>query len=245
MDIVVKVVIVLTVATVAAPKPADKISTVKFQLPVVNPGEKPSERKLSVVDPQDFKELYKTHNGRLFSKTTPHVDLTHTFCGEVKQGEAQGFHSQYVVDKNSAQPCARIIGKITGDNPEKRPYSADKIEVRNSNGKYKLREARERRPLTFFPKHWGPPFIVKLAQAIYNQCKGNSMLIDGTACLKNYKFPDSEVYPPTMNIKINVQDGIIKSAYPTKNVYGCDHNCTFSESDYPLPSAAAKNRQDL
>ena len=240
MDIVVKVIIVLTVATVAAPTPADKISTVVHAIPGL------VRERLSVVDPQYFKCVHKNHNGRLFSKTKPHVDLTHIFCGEVEHGEAQGFHSQNVVDKNSAKPCARIIGQITGDNPEKRHYSANEIKVRNSNGEYKSRRARERRPQTFFPRRWSPPFIVDLAQGIYNRCKGNSegnsMLIDGTACLKNYKFSDSEVYPPTMNIKIKFKGGIIKSAYPTENVEGCDPKCTFY---YPLPSTAAKKRQDL
>lgn len=242
MDIVVKVVTVLTVATVAALKPADKISTVVH----VIPGEESSVCELSVVDPQDFKSVYKTHNGSLFSKTTPYVDLTHIFCGEIsKKNRAQGFHSRNVVGINSTQPCARTTGDITGDNTEKRPFSAGGIEVLHRNGRYKRREANERRPQTFFPDNWGPPFIVKLAQDIYHQCKGNSMLIDGTACLKNYKFPDSDVYPLTMNIKINVKGGIIKSAYPTENVDGCDHYCTLPESYYPLPGTAAKKRQDL
>ena len=229
MDIVVKVFIVLTVATVEAPNPAGKIATVVH----VIPGKEYCEYNLSVVDPQDFKSVYKTHNGSLFSKTAPHVDLTHIFCGEIsKQNRAQGFHSRNVVGINSAQPCARTTGDITGNNTEIRPFSAGGIEVLDRNGRYKHREANEHQPQTFFPDNWDPPFIVKLAQDIYHNCTGNSMLIDGTACLKNYKFSDSDVYPLTMNIKINVKGGIIKSAYPTENVDGCDHYCTFPEENY-------------
>ena len=213
MEIVVRVIIVLTVATVAAPSSS-----------------KPAKKgNLWVVDPQYYEPT--TNGSPVFSDTTPHVALTHIFCGQIKQKEAQGFHSRHLVGKNSAnnKPCAKTIGKINSYNPKKCPFSTGGIEVLDTNNKYKSRKAKEKRPQTFFPDDWNPPFIVKLAQRIYKHC---SELENGKACLKDYKFPDSDVCPQkTMNIKIDIQDGNIISAYPIFKLNGCNRTCTFQHDD--------------
>ena len=277
MDIVIKVIIVLTVATVATPSkstpavhlpgvPTSSESDpqvsqqlnpqgtkgdsnypqphipehmiVEFLNPESTTSDPPIE--LKVVNPQDFTRFHESSNeAPVFSNTTPHVALTHIFCGQIaRRNRAQGFHSRNVVDMNSAQPCARATGEITGENTNKCPFSAGGIEVLHRNGRYISRSANEQRPQTFFPDDWDPPFIVKLAQDIYHHCTGNSRLINGKACLKDYKFPDSDVCPQkTMNIKINVQRGIIISAYPIANLNGCDRTYTFPESYYdPIPT---------
>ena len=232
MDIVLKAIIVLTVATVAAPsssKPANQAV------------------QLTLVDPKDFKKLHETYEAPVFSNTTPHVSLTHIFCGQIKEKEAQGFHSRNVTGLNSDKPCARTIGKITGDNTKKCPFSAGGIEVLHNNGRYVSRSAKDKRPQTFFPDDWDPPSIVELAQDIFHHCTGNSKLINGKACLKDYKFPDSDACPQkTMNIKINIREGIIISAFPIAKLdKSCGRTCTFAESYYhPMPDTAEEH-EDL
>ena len=234
MEIVVKVIIVLTVATVADPSSS-----------------KPAQNGLKLKDPKLFEcnQASPTSKLPVFSTTTPHVALTHIFCGEIKEGKAEGFHSRYLVDINSKrQHCARTIGSITCNRTTcpKCPFSAEGIELLHvtNKGKYKSRKANENRPQTFFPDDWDPPFIVKLAQDIYDHCMSNSMLENGKACLKDYKIPDSDNCPKkTTNIKIHINKQKITSAYPSDKLYDCDRNCTFSESYYTTPAAKPKDLQ--
>ena len=180
MEIVVKFIIVLTVATVAA------ISS-----------SKPAQNGLKLQDPKIFNcnQASPTSKPPVFSTTTPHVALTHIFCGEIKEGEVKGFHSRHLVDTNSKrQNCARTIGSITCNRTTcpKWPFSAEGIKLAiKKEGKYiyKSRKAKENQPQTFFPDDWDPLFIEKLAQNISDHCMSNSMLENGKACLKDYKFP--------------------------------------------------------
>ena len=84
MEIVVKFIIVLTVATVAATSSS-----------------KPAQNSLKLQDPKIFNcnQASPTSKPPVFSTTTPHVALTHIFCGEIKEGEVKGFHSRHLVDK--------------------------------------------------------------------------------------------------------------------------------------------------
>ena len=231
MEIVVKVIIVLTVATVADPSSS-----------------KPAQngRKLHVKDHRTFKCNHKRSNEPVFSENVPHVPLTHTFCGEIKDKKAQGFHSRHLIDIHSeeCQFSARTFGSITCNSTTcpKCPFSAEGIKLKNKQGNCTYREANKERPQTFFPDDWDPPFIVELVQGIYNHCKCDSIQT-GKACLVDYKFPNSTVCPKkTINIMINIRKGNIISAYPVAEINKCDRTYTPAAKCEDLQQ---KKRSDL
>ena len=84
MEVVIKVVMMLTLATAAAA--AD-----------VNPNQFMCTAQSPVQAPQ-------------FSDTTPRVALTHIFCGQVKDG-VEGFHSRVLINKVGTS-CAKPTGDL-------------------------------------------------------------------------------------------------------------------------------------
>ena len=114
METIVKVAIVLSVATVAA---AINVVPDTFQCTSDSPTSDP-----------------------VFSNTNPPVALTHIFCGEIKNGKAQGYHSRYLANKHSKpgginhSRCAKTTGKLVCDTGtklcQKCPFDAPVIETR-------------------------------------------------------------------------------------------------------------------
>ena len=195
METIVKVVMVLTLAAAAA--------------------------AIKKVDPKTFKCAAGSPltNDPEYSNTNPPVALTHIFCGQIKNGEAEGFHSRALVNKNNDPVCARLIGDwYCPGNLELRPehckcsFSSPGAEVLsniNANPpRYTAKISYGGGPYNFFPDSWDAEKIVEVALKAFKELKPGKT----SYCLKGVKIDDC----PSVNVKIFTDETrtIIVSAFP-------------------------------
>ena len=189
METIVKVVMMLTLATAAAA--AD-----------VNPNQFTCTAESPVQAPQ-------------FSNTNPRVALTHIFCGQIKNGDAQGFHSRILVNE-VGHPCAIPRGDLKCANFAemedcKCSFSSNQIWVYDSNtGAYIKKTSNGGGPYNFFPDSWDAEKIVNVALDVRQKGirKGNDY------CLKNVKIEGCD--GPKINVQIYTDGTNIVSAFPVK-----------------------------
>ena len=214
METVVKVAVVLSVATVAAAVSYDAPNT--FQCTSDSPTSDP-----------------------VFSNTSPPVALTHIFCGEIKSGKAQGYHSRYLANKHSRPGgvnhprCAKTTGKLVGDISsklcQKCPFDAPVIEVlqNKDTSTYITKKTNQGNPNKFFPDAWKTQYVVDVALNIFRLCMNGNMGVGSkVACLKNYKIVNCKEF----NIVIFTDGTNIITAFPTNinDLTGCDYTCDYS-----------------
>ena len=175
MEIIVKVVMVLTLATTA-----------------IAVGIDPNQLKCTAESPL---------NPQQFSNTNPPVGLTHIFCGDIrKEGttvKAQGFHSRVRVNK-VGNACARATGDLLCADK----WSAIKdctccfyskgIEVfDHKTGEYVEKKTNKNRPNKFFPETMDPKGVVDIALKVFKEEMGGKMKKgDNDACLPKVMLPD-------------------------------------------------------
>ena len=190
METVVKVVMMLTLAAVAAAA-AD-----------VNPNQFTCTAQSPVQAPQ-------------FSDTTPRVALTHIFCGQVKNGVAEGFHSRVLVNE-AGTPCAKPTGDLQCANYEemedcKCSFSSEGVEVYDSNtGAYIKKTSNGGGPYDFFPDSWDAEQIVNVAL----EARQNGIKKKNDYCLKNVNIEGCD--GPKINVQIYTDGTNIVSAFPVK-----------------------------
>ena len=99
-----------------------------------------------------------------FSDTTPRVALTHIFCGQVKDGVAEGFHSRVLINKVGTS-CAKPTGDLQCANYRlvedcKCSFSSGGVEVYDSNTGAYIKKISNGGPYDFFPDSWNAEKIV-------------------------------------------------------------------------------------
>ena len=126
--------------------------------------------------------------GLVFSNTNPPVALTHIFCGEIKDGEAQGFHSRYLANRNTGPKeinnpqCARATGSLyqyynmelgsDEDMNTQLMFKSKGIEVYDR--KIYIKKGTIKDNLNkFFPDAWTPhvQHVVDVIATTYRACK--------------------------------------------------------------------------
>ena len=158
MENIVKVAIILSVATAAA----------------------------AGVDPKNFQCTSNSPTSTpMFSNTNPPVALTHIFCGEIKDGEAQGFHSRYLANRNTGPnevnnpQCARATGSLyqyydmelgsDEDMNTQLTFKSEGIEVYDR--KTYIKKGTNKGNLNkFFPDAWKPQYVVDVIATTYRAC---------------------------------------------------------------------------
>ena len=170
-----------------------------------------------------------TSNNPVFSNTVPPVALTHIFCGEIKNGKAQGFHARSIV--RNIQPklqCARATGvTVNDDYAEHYMFQSTGIEVYNvATGEYIKKKTNQNKPDNFFPDAWTPQVIVDIVvKVIYKKCLKSPEpgKMPGQYCIKNYdNIPADDHYPlERISIMIFTDSNRIITAFPLKNNKYC------------------------
>lgn len=197
----------------------------------------------------------------VFSDTQPSaVALTHIFCGDIKGGKAQGFHSRHLAYQNTKvgeinQPqCAWATGKITQNYVEvKKDEDMDKdctfdsegIEVLSTfdNNWYPPRATLIKKGTNqgklnkFFPDAMKPQQVVDIARKIFYVCmKGKMGQGPGEVCIKNYRI--GSCLTDKLSIMIFTDGTNIVTAFPMDNdaSCACDYESVKNNFDnYNLP----------
>ena len=199
METIVKVIMVLTLATAAAAA-IKKVEPEKFQCDTDSPTNDP-----------------------VYSDTTPPVALTHIFCGQVIKGKAKGFHSRALVNK-VGKACAIATEPIKCDKNHlgmadcsKCAFTAGaKVSPDSTDAKYITKTSSGGGPYIFFPDSWGAKKIVDVALEAFDKLPAG----ETDYCLKDVKIDGCE----GINVKIftnGALDTKILSAFPVD-----DSNCT-------------------
>ena len=191
METIVKALMVLTLATATA---AAGVNPSQFRCTTQSPVQAPQ-----------------------FSNTNPQVALTHIFCGQVKNGKAEGFHSRALVNK-VGQACAKPTGTLQcanfGPMEECRcSFTSVGISVYDNNSERYIKKTSNAYSLNyFFPDNWYAEEIVKVALNVYRNSK--SIKKGNDYCLKNIKIKDCN--GPNINVQIYTDGTNIVSAFPVK-----------------------------
>ena len=155
------------------------------------------------IDPKNFQCTSKSPTSNpVFSDTNPKVALTHIFCGEIKlnkkrKKEAKGFHSRYLANRNTGPQennnpqCARATGSLyqneklcsEEDMITQYTFESEGIEVYDGTTHIKKGTNKGNRD-KFFPDAWTPEHVVDVIVRTYHACKDK--VEDKKVCMKNY-----------------------------------------------------------
>ena len=193
METIVKALMVLTLATAAT---AAGVNPSQFRCTTQSPVQAPQ-----------------------FSNTNPQVALTHIFCGQVKNGKAEGFHSRALVN-TVGTACAKPTGKLQCANFEpmencRCSFTSEGISVYDSykyTGRYIEKTSNAGNLNYFFPDNWDAEEIVNVALNVYRN--SNSIKRGNDRCLKNITIKGCE--GPNINVQIYTDGTNIVSAFPVK-----------------------------
>ena len=158
----------------------------------------------------------------IWSNTQPQVALTHIFCGQIKKGKAEGFHSR---PNNKDPVCARANNKLEYGTYPLKCYK--KIEVRQFfNGFRDKWIPRQLGTYCFFPSQWCIVQTVNILANIYNQCQNQRDT--SQICYKNYPNPDGGNFGIVIFIATVNGREVINSAFPVPNSMPmpCKKYCT-------------------
>eukprot|EP00731_Ephydatia_muelleri_P006373 Em0003g621a len=107
-----------------------------------------------------------------FSSSTPHIPLTHIFCGEINKEKAQGYHALSIPNGQTEgvpPPSARNDKDLIDNDHNVQCCYDCKTSVLNANTKkWVSKDAAPRSSICYFPNTWTKAATVSYLQGMYN-----------------------------------------------------------------------------
>ena len=175
------------------------------------------------TDPAHFQRTKTSPTAAaVWSNTDPPVALTHIFCGQIKRGKAEGFHSR----PNDKDPVCATATEMLSENKYYPLKCYNKILVRqfiNESMYNEIPRKTRKGGYCFFPPKWSIKDTVNILVKIHKYCKGKEKHEDTQICYKDYPHPDNgKLFHIVIYFSTHEVDGqnkeVIHSAFPTTSM---------------------------